>query len=713
MANILSDFQFAQYQEPDYFDISTSGETFVRSKKGKRTANEFRYIVSPKDNRLFTPNNVEEFINLIKNKDTRHGNSYQVRILYEDGGWASSKLLNKKDIFEYEDLFSGGGAGSDPNLRGKIAETHIYLHNPYLSGSKNDCLFECIKHLIPHKENHEFLFDNPELFFEEEDEPMFPIENFPKLEEKYNLKIKVLDKNNNVLYSHKNPELTIYFFNRHYQLKIEEKYFSSYSSTEINLYQSEFLRDNEEFRNFSRFRNKGASEIISKIHLGLDNRMFTLMDGKTDYHYYGSYGGSINYKSFNSQEFINVWLQQKYKPLKVNPFLITKIKKDNEGIELTTKEILFCAIMNYRYNYDNLKGVIDVYAGSIKHLILHHIYKANNKNSKLEIEGKLPIGNENELLKRTYKSGIIFHENGDYLDCVKEDICSCYPFIMISKDKFPITCGIDIPQSEINQNELELGLYVCKISTCNSKLSKFLSYVENYNVYCNTEIDFLRSIGCEVIFDLNSQCHVYRENVITMEDFASPFVKPLFEMKKKYNDDKDIWIPKAMLSQIIGTLTQKSGKHKYYNPIGDEFVIETNPEDYEEPHKIHQIKNDTEEYERKTKYVFHKTHPSHFRNPWCRFGIFVFASSRIHILKTILDYKIEEKVVRIYIDSFIVKDGFTSELYERYKREHDENGKPIHELGYLKYEGMYKQLKIVEDKSGKRVLGELTNSKVN
>lgn len=744
MTSLVSNFNYNELtvRQKNYnYNVYQENLPSLITNEGFEYATRSATYAQPKENN-FSFKFVNRYVNkFIENKRLVSRGNYRITLLLEDINgneeFVSSRYFNLNQDFDYRNMFLNHDSLDFPFEFYKVKEIIINLILANDNGARNDCLYECLKSHI-NVSLDDFNSKLEDYFVFENDKKFYPASRLDKVEQIFRIKIRLFDDKNEVIYpkmDNQEEKIEFYLFNRHYTDEIKEEYYKSFNFGEFH-----YLEENKVMkRNHSYNKDKNPNKPI----------LFNFYDETTELYHcsilnykYGYFKASPDIKEYvgNDENGKEIWKPQFYywqdKKVFINkPYNENVLKVDHNFIKSTkqklikekfkgdiNEEIMRRAYDSYNYISDEMVKIgrddLNPKSRSIKHLILNLLTQSVAKNELISKEGKLPIDNEDFLLTKCNKSSIIYHKNGKYKECPQLDFCSFFPSIECSSEEFPISRGKDESQSKyINAKELPLGIFVAKIDISEMKCKEFADYTERYNVYLSPELNYLKSIGAKIILDETKDCHIYNCKKMKMVDFCGDIIKPLFELKKKYKGNDKMWLPKELLVRFHACLYEKALLTKFevdefkLNEINENTKIKMKcviPKSNEKEFKYRDYINEKGEEIRKfIRVVEYKYHPSSFRNPWCRVPFFVMAHARIKILKTIIENNLENKVVRIYTDSFIIKDGMTEELKQRYIKENpliDNKRVFCNELGCLKLEEYYKNLEIVKDKSGKRLL---------
>jgi len=314
--------------------------------------------------------------------------------------------------------------------------------------------------------------------------------------------------------------------------------------------------------------------------------------------------------------------------------------------------------------YTNQANIISFETGHELDLLRTYNYK----NGALDYFYKLnahinPEPIEAEEVEYIYKASIgalIWYE--DYKgELFSFDVVSHYPNIMRETwMRFPIKKGEFHFISELEKG-IKAGIYRCKITDIDERLFK----LNPLNYYTHIDLNRARDLNAtiELIKDDKPNFLYYPpESMISGAIIFKPYVERMFQLK-----NKKIEGAKSLLNILWGALSEKKIKREYFY---DDKEI-TIPDDNE----IIAIQPKTNK-----KYLINHYNPSCFyKTNWARIAPFIISKGR-SVLSKIMEPHIDY-IKRVHTDGFLS----TKQL----------NIKTGNNIGDLKYEGYYKEGKII------------------
>ena len=466
---------------------------------------------------------------------------FEIVLLYNDG-WKSGKVTNMNDELNIYDPISYYRVQLNNNVQEQEQEQEqeqtkfnkydIFIieepNNVNLVGtsydSLNNCLYECLKEMIPKDK----LFFESAITFKrflnvKSCDKVDIIQAIPIIEKEFKYKYQInvfcdvsyisCVKSHNVINLQVNNNHVII---KHNNLNLSVKHKTSYEEKIILLYNQKTFYAYDEVNKY--FISK---QLLTDIY-----------KHKTQY--------IIIFKGNNKISF-----EEEYKNINI---IANDLKK-------------------YSYNKLNLRKT-----GNYKNTALH-IFNSYNKTIYTEHINQ----HEANIINNSSCGAIIFCKQ--YIGPAYEfDIISMYPSILISNLLIPLQQGEFniISNNEFQEKEYyAYGLYHCIINKDNLKVINNLFRFNDKNWYTHIDIKRAKELKLSVMIIENNECNFIYYNsskCIKACDLFKNYVDVLYKLK-----DKKIEGSKMILNMLWGVLCEKK-KTKHYIDINENFIIPDNNE---------------------------------------------------------------------------------------------------------------------------------------
>jgi hypothetical protein len=503
----------------------------------------------------------------------------------------------------------------DPNIKYSNIVVYILLKPKPIGGSdvNNDCLYNCLKYMI-------YDFDK---FFET-----------PEKLKKY-LGLKINDKIPIKKVEDIEKKLSTYQIN----VRGDYIYTSSIKSNKIiNL-----LLINEHYT---------IDETMMKPTLNKTARFYekkVLLYDKLTYEIYDGYiKNKISIEERND-------ILYNFK----SPYILFDREERKKGYEISIEDEYKQLIMDIDLLKKESNNIINLYkSGNVNNTCLELF----DKMTRFLTEPENIMQDEGIWIKESTIGSLIWGEKFEG-NVYKYDVKSHYPYIMISKNKFPIKRGEFIKLNSIDDIKyFQFGIYRVRIEPSDNKhINKLFRFSFN-NYYTHISLEHARKLGLTMTLIIDDEPNFLfysRDKLITFEEVFKPYVMFLFDLKNKnVNKAKDI------MNRLWGKLGEYDRSKKYDDKDisikEDEEIKELRPCNKNEDINLIKVNKINKPY----KYNYARLIP------------FIKSIDRKYMCDIMYDYK--DNIHQI------LTDGFLSD-------KHIHSNTDV-KIGELKYEGLYQNV---------------------
>jgi hypothetical protein len=537
-------------------------------------------------------------------------------IKHPDYGWRSgyfSSIGEKVKLFDPTNYYNVEPDALDIKYSNFVIYVVVKPKPKGGSDLYNDCLYNCLKYMIF---DFDKFFESPEklkkyLGLKRNDK--IPIKNIEKIEKKLST----------------------------YQINVRGDYI--YTST---------LRTNKSINLLLQNEHYTVDDTVKKPLLNKTARFYEKKVVLYDKLTYELYDGFTK-KKISIEERYDILYNFK------SPYILFDREEQKKGVQTQIEDEYKQLIIDIDLLKKESNNVINLYkTGNVNNTCLDLF----DKMTRFLAEPENILQDEGIWIKEATTGSLIWGEKFEG-NVYKYDVKSHYPYIMMSKNKFPLKRGEFIKLDTIDNIEhFQFGIYRVIIEPSeNEHINKLFRFSFN-NYYTHISLEHARKLGLimTLIIDDEPNFLFYsRDKLITFEEVFKPYVMFLFDLKNKnVNKAKDI------MNRLWGKLGEYDRSKKYddkdININEDEEIIELRPCNKNE--NINLIK--TNKINKPYKYNYARLIP------------FIKSIDRKYICEIIYDHK--ENIHQI------LTDGFLSD-------------KLIHsnedvKIGELKYEGLYENV---------------------
>jgi hypothetical protein len=252
--------------------------------------------------------------------------------------------------------------------------------------------------------------------------------------------------------------------------------------------------------------------------------------------------------------------------------------------------------------------------------------------------------NEQLLISKSFRGGLIWCEKGATGNGSCYDINSMYPSVMVNQYfQFPVKAGVAMKLTAAEFNELKY--YKCGIyDAVVEGTSMFFKPAAKGCYYTHFDLTLAKELGLSIKIndgDWNFYCY-NQDSLVKGSLLFGPFVEKIYALKKANPSNKTY---KGLLRSLWGKLCEKAKLRK---------IIKDNDKDiFDLPPNAELKTIDTLDGGIKVKYFPDAS--KLYKNQLARVGCFLTSYARLTFVRQVAKYK--ESIVRIHTDSVLLKAG--------------------------------------------------------
>ena len=259
-----------------------------------------------------------------------------------------------------------------------------------------------------------------------------------------------------------------------------------------------------------------------------------------------------------------------------SPYILFDRTKQKKGTIISIEDEYNTLIKDIQELKIKSNGFINMYkTGNINNTCLDLF----DRMTRFLLEPENILQDEAEWINKSTLGSLIWGHNYQG-DVYNYDVKSLYPYLMTTKNKFPIKRGEFMKLESIdNIQYFQFGIYRVKIEPSNDEHINKLFRFTNDNYYPHISLEQARKLNLKmtlIIDDEPNFLHYSRDKLITFEEVFKPYVMYLFDLK-----DNGLSIAKDILNRLWGKLGEYDRTKKYDDKEikieSDEEIIELRP----------------------------------------------------------------------------------------------------------------------------------------